>query len=342
MSLPSDCLPPKAVYQSRQELRTAINAWASTRGYAFVTGRSTRETSGKLTVTFTCNRAGKPADSSKQGQRNTRTRGTNCPFSVLAKEDRRRGTWCIQHRPDPRHGAHNHGPSLSFSIPPSRPSRPSHRNLSQAEKKRPASLASAGIAPLEIQTFMQQSSSNMTTRQDIHNQESRQDVRGGQNSVYALINQLDRDGFWFRIRFDEDNNQLKSFLSAHPRAVARLQAHPDVLLLDCTHETRYGMPLLNIIGFDACQKPFSVAFAFLSGEAVDDYMWALQRLRSLYDISTMKLPSVILIDRCLACMNAIEACFPESTPLLHVWQANEAVLRYCQPSFMQPGKDGII
>ncbi|KAJ0127392.1 hypothetical protein HZ326_29503 [Fusarium oxysporum f. sp. albedinis] len=34
-----DVLPPEGQYSSREEIRTAINAWAGPRGYAFVIGR---------------------------------------------------------------------------------------------------------------------------------------------------------------------------------------------------------------------------------------------------------------------------------------------------------------
>ncbi|KAM3537379.1 hypothetical protein ARSEF1564_009700 [Beauveria bassiana] len=56
------------------------------------------------------------------------------------------------------------------------------------------------------------------------------------------------------------------------------------------------MPLLDIIGVDACQRSFCIAFAFLSGESEEDYIWALERLRSMYELSGAKLPSVILTD----------------------------------------------
>lgn len=39
-SFPDDCLPPEGNYQLRVALLQAINAWAATRGYVFVTGRS--------------------------------------------------------------------------------------------------------------------------------------------------------------------------------------------------------------------------------------------------------------------------------------------------------------
>lgn len=95
------------------------------------------------------------------------------------------------------------------------------------------------------------------------------------------------------------------------------------------------MPLLDIVGVDACQRSFCVAFAFLSGEEEVDYIWALERLRSMYELCGAKLPSVILTDRCLACMNAVMRCFPDAISLLCRWHANKAVLRYCWPSFMK-------
>ncbi|OAQ63774.1 mutator-like element transposase [Purpureocillium lilacinum] len=41
------------------------------------------------------------------------------------------------------------------------------------------------------------------------------------------------------------------------------------------------MPLLDMIGVDAYQRSFCIAFAFLSGEAEEDFIWALDRLRSI-------------------------------------------------------------
>jgi hypothetical protein len=109
-------------------------------------------------------------------------------------------------------------------------------------------------------------------------------------------------------------------LFAHPESLAYLQAYPDLLFLDCTYKTnKYGMPLLDMIGVDACQRSFCIAFAFLSGETDQDYLWALDRLRSLYELCHTRLPSVILTDRDKACMNAAEICFPSSISLLCLW-----------------------
>ena len=89
------------------------------------------------------------------------------------------------------------------------------------------------------------------------------------------------------------------------------------------------MPLLDMISVDAAQRSFCIAFAFLSGESEEDYTWALERLKSLYEQCNTSLPSVILTDRCLAVMNAASALFPSAATLLCLWHANKAVLTRC-------------
>lgn len=93
------------------------------------------------------------------------------------------------------------------------------------------------------------------------------------------------------------------------------------------------MPLLDMIGVDACRRSFCIAFAFLSGEQEEDYSWALERLRSIYEACNAKLPSVVLSDRCVACLNAIDRVFPAAQSLLCLWHANRAVLAHCLPIF---------
>lgn len=45
------------------------------------------------------------------------------------------------------------------------------------------------------------------------------------------------------------------------------------------------------------------------------------------------MPSVVLSDRCLACINAVETVFPSAHSLLCLWHANRAVLAHCLPVF---------
>ena len=246
---PTDVLPPEAVYESRDALFKAINAWAAPRGYAFTTGRSKKEVTGRHTVTYACDRCSRPPDPLKERQRKTTTRGTGCPFSVLAKESLDKSTWTVKHRPDRRFGAHNHEPSENPAA------HPAHRTFSIEDVSQLGSLSHAGIAPKDIRTYMRQNSSSIATQQDIYNRvaAARRDACEGQSTIQALATQLDREGFWSQIQFDEDG-RVTTVLFAHPDSLANLQAYPDTLLLDCTYKTnKYRMPLLDIIRVDACQ-----------------------------------------------------------------------------------------
>ena len=78
-------LPPIASYPSKQALFEAIQSWAKLQGYAFSISRSTRLKSRRQRVTYSCDRwpAVRPL---VEGIRNTQSRGTGCPFSIIAVE----------------------------------------------------------------------------------------------------------------------------------------------------------------------------------------------------------------------------------------------------------------
>lgn len=153
----------------------------------------------------------------------------------------------------------------------------------------------------------------------------------------ALYEQLKQEGFWSRFNLN-DNNRVLYLIFAHPGSLTYLQIYPDTLLLDYTYKTnKYKMALLDIIGVDACRRSFCIAFVFLRYETEADFNQALDHLKSLYIQANIRLPFVILIDYCLACMNAVSACFPSSAALLCLWYANKAVLRECQPIITKKG-----
>ncbi|XP_028068917.1 uncharacterized protein LOC114271500 [Camellia sinensis] len=76
---------------------------------------------------------------------------------------------------------------------------------------------------------------------------------------------------------------------------------------------------------------FSVATAYLQIEQDDNYAWALQTLHDLMDDND--LPEVIVTDRELALMNAIENTFPNAGHLLCRWHINKNVLAKCKKMF---------
>ncbi|KAL2887053.1 mutator-like element transposase [Ceratocystis lukuohia] len=281
---PDDILPPEGIYESRQALFAAANAWAKPRGYAFTTGKSRKTKNGRTKVVVACDRTQAPRNPSTVRKRRTSSRGTSCKFSVLAKESADDGSWTLTHRPGSEFAQHNHPPSEDPS------GHPTHCALRKKDTSMTSGLVAAGVAPRNIRAYLYNTSDTLATAKDIGNQIAvvRRDSRNGQSSIQALIDQLNIEGF------------------------------------------RYAMPLLDMIGVDSSQKSFCIAFAFLSGETEDDYLWALQHLKSLYQ---QELPSVVLTDRCQAIMNAVPIHFPSAAALLCLWHANKAVLQHCQPAF---------
>ena len=193
---PDDYLPPEGFLKSRKALFESINTYARPRGYAFTTGKSTTEKTGRTTITYACDQ-GRQLPSLdrnviREGKRKTTTRMTNCPFSVLAKESSE--GWTLKHRLGARHALHNHEPSLHPSA------HPILRQLSRTPELK--ALSNAGLAPKEIQTVVRENGS-LATRQDIYNRivEVRRENRQGQSPIHALANQLENEGFWSRIQF---------------------------------------------------------------------------------------------------------------------------------------------
>ena len=141
MSMP---LPPEATYSSKEELYTAIQAFAAQHHYAFSTSRSTKiNNSTRTRILYNCDRYGPPPPinhpqrSLQARKRETTTRKTGCQFSVTAVECSNT-QWELRHRPGIQNSVHNHPPSQSTS------SHPAHRKLAQAEINQARSLHNAG------------------------------------------------------------------------------------------------------------------------------------------------------------------------------------------------------
>ncbi|XP_028061474.1 PKS-NRPS hybrid synthetase CHGG_01239-like [Camellia sinensis] len=119
---------------------------------------------------------------------------------------------------------------------------------------------------------------------------------------------------------------------AQPVSLDLLRSFPKVLIIDCTYKTnRYRLPLLEIVGVTSTDMSFFVAFAYLQFERIDNYVWVLTTLRSLLD--GISIPEVIVTDRELALMNAIDRVFSTSRHLLCRWHISRNVLAKCKKMF---------
>ncbi|XP_022880732.1 uncharacterized protein LOC111398001 [Olea europaea var. sylvestris] len=72
-----------------------------------------------------------------------------------------------------------------------------------------------------------------------------------------------------------------------------------VIIMDCIYKTnRYCPPSLEVVGVTSNDLTFSIAFAYLEKEREENYIWALERFKSLKDDIIM--PSVIVTVKELA------------------------------------------
>ena len=144
-----------------------------------------------------------------------------------------------------------------------------------------------------------------------------------------LMGKLKEHSYFYHHRRCEENDTVKDLFYAHPSSIKLLRAFPGVLLMDWTHKTnRYKLPLLEIVGVTSTGLTFSAGCAYMEHEREDNYKWALQILCSLMDQSF--LPNVIITDREIALMKAVESVFPTSSHMLCRWHIGKNILAHCK------------
>ena len=141
---------------------------------------------------------------------------------------------------------------------------------------------------------------------------------------------LDCDNYLHWSTCHESSNIVSDNFWTHPDAVKLLNAFNIVFLMDTTYKTnKYRLPLLEIVGVTCTGLSFSAGFAFLSSEKEKNFIWALQKFRGSLLTSHVG-PEVIVCDRDLALMNAINIVFPKARNLLCRFHINKNVKAKCK------------
>ncbi|XP_028068684.1 uncharacterized protein LOC114271253 [Camellia sinensis] len=123
--------------------------------------------------------------------------------------------------------------------------------------------------------------------------------------MQQLLGELAKHKYIELYRCEDGSMTVTDLFWVHPVSLDLLRTFSRVLVMDCTYKTnRYRLPLLEIV---------------------------LQILRDLIDNSV--LPKVIVTDRELALMNAIDNTFPNARHLLCRWHINKNVLMKCKKMF---------
>ncbi|KAI5427084.1 hypothetical protein KIW84_032494 [Lathyrus oleraceus] len=97
-----------------------------------------------------------------------------------------------------------------------------------------------------------------------------------------------------------------------------------------TYKTnKYRQPLFEIVGMTSTELTFDIAFAYMESEQTENFCWVLEKLKELL-VKKHSCPQVILTDRDLALMKAIEIVFPRSINLLCRFHINKNVGAKCK------------
>jgi len=82
--------------------------------------------------------------------------------------------------------------------------------------------------------------------------------------------------------------------------------------------SRYGMPLVEMVGFTCTHRTFNIAYAFTRAEKTFNYKWIMRKLRALFeDLGVM--PTAIMIDCEMALIKGIRNAFGDEVQHLLCW-----------------------
>ena len=113
------------------------------------------------------------------------------------------------------------------------------------------------------------------------------------------------------MRTNEISNEVEDVFFVHEKSFTMWCAFPHVLMIDTTYKTNmYNLPFVQVVGMTSTNKSFTAACAVISAEKSENYLWVLQRIKSM--LAGCMEPRVILTDRDFALMNACEQVFPKA------------------------------
>ncbi|KAL5161585.1 Protein FAR1-RELATED SEQUENCE 5 [Glycine soja] len=324
----SDAFNTSQVFGTRDDVLQWARLVAHENGFVAIIMRSDTNTGTRGRSSFVligCERSGQYKCRNKEFfRRDTGSRKCSCPFRLRGKPVHGGESWMVKLIC----GIHNH--ELAKSLV----GHPYAGQLTNDEKKIIVDMTKSMVKPKNnILTLKEHNANNCTTIKQIYNARSAycSSIRGADTEMQHLMKLLERDQYiyWHRLK---DEVVVRDLFWCHPDAVKLCNACHLV-----TYKTsRYRLSLLDFVGVTPTGMTFSVGFAYLEGERVNNIVWALER--------NDHLPVVIVTDRDLALMNAVKTVFSECTNLLCRFHIDKNVKAKCKSLIGQkmPGKTWII
>ncbi len=178
--------------------------------------------------------------------------------------------------------------------------------------------------------------SSLLTAQDIYNAKKKiRDKRLGKyTSTQALLKHLNHNRWFVKIKLRKNTKKIRRLFFLNKKSEHILSKNFEILVINCIYKTnKYKMSLLMIVKQTSIGTTFYIVFAFLESERPENYVWILKHLKNAYGALDLLDPDVIVTDRDLTLMQAIEKIFSNTAALLCIWHVNKNVLKNCKVLF---------
>lgn len=258
-------------------------------------------------IIFGCDKGGKYKKTDSKIQSALKKCG--CPFKIKSTSAKDGSGWKV----DVKCGIHNHG------LPDRLEGHSIVGRLTTEEKQHVFDLTKRDVPPRHILISLQEKDpENVTRITQIYKQKStiQKEIRGPRSEIQHLFKLIEDANYVYWSRKKDDSEVVRDIFSAHPDSVKLLNIFPIVLVMDSTYKTnKYRQPLFEIVGMTSTELTFTVAFAYMESEQTENFCWVLDKLKQLF-VNKDVCPQVIVTDRDLALMKAIEVVFPNTINLL--------------------------
>ncbi|XP_035832802.1 PKS-NRPS hybrid synthetase CHGG_01239-like [Helianthus annuus] len=314
------------VFNSLDELKKQIQEIANADGFVIVTRRSKKIGGRTGKVWLECDRGGEHHTTATLRNAGSKKK-TGCPFYLLAVRDHPYETWEIKDG----NIEHNHELCEDLSA------HAFMRRFTPSEKKLIELLTTQNMESRKIfQTIRKQDPDRFHVQKDVQNvvAKIRAKQRQGLTPMQSLENVLINNDFIYGTREEPGTEVVTEIFFLHRYSRDMWRAFPHILLIHATYKTNlYNMPFVQIVGITPTNHSFCIAHAVVSKERGDNFVWVLERIKSMLD-ECME-PRVIVTDRDQALMGACAKVFPDASRLLCRWHIQQNIMKHYKGAFTE-------
>ena len=321
-------------YDTREDLKEAINKFTGPHGYAVTIRRSNTNRKGDIdTCYLECTRSSKPRKSKSNGKRNAKSQRIDCQFQAVGKLVE--GSWTLKRINDDTHN-HGGGGEATFSV-------------LRDYKKTPEVLAdirahrNKHVEPRKILALIEEKYGSGDVNKpsfkaaDVWNEigKMKAEKLGNKTPIQALnVHLQNSSNHWCRVELDPTTTEVLYLFWINKSSMTMLKSNGEVIILDATYKTnRYSMPLAVLSGTTNLKTGFRAGMCFMKGETARDYEWLFRTSLELFKHLDIPLPIVWITDGDTQIHTGLITVVPDAWHALCVWHIEQNVATNCKKFF---------